>query len=324
MALPKKVQEQLDRAESTLAQMNAPAPAAPDVPAEPAPVEAASTTPQAAPAPEPAPEQPATNAQPQPSADLEHKYRTLQGIHRYLEEQNRTKEQQIAQMRAELDALKADPPARPEVSVDPNDAAVFGDDMVDMVKRVAEAMFGASAKKFDERLAAIEQRLEGTSAAVSKTAEEIFLERLRAAVPDYEAINVDQGFLAWLGEVDPVYGMPRQNALTAAANALDVARVSNVFKAYKAMIAPAPETPKPRAAAKSLESQTAPSTAAPAAAREATVPVYTTAQVTQFYRDLQSGKYRGREAEANQIEADLNLALAEGRIVDRPTRSSIV
>jgi len=317
MALPPKVQQQLDQAEAVLQHINAPAPANEDV--EPS-ADAAQAEPVTQPEPQPKPPE---TQQRTPDPQLEEvvqKYRTLQGIHRSKEEQIRQLEAEKAQLARQLEAAQK-PQEKPADPLDPKDTEVFGEDLVDMVRRVTETLLGSVARRFDERLAALEQRLQGTSETVAKTAEEIFYDRLRELVPDYAELNVDEGFLSWLGEEDPVYGVPRQAALTNAANALDVKRVANVFKAYKATIAPAP-APAPRAQTSPLDKQIAPSSGAAAPTKASGKQVYTVAQVQRFYRDLQSGAYQGREAEAAQLEALFNDALAEGRIVDRIPRAA--
>jgi hypothetical protein len=43
-------------------------------------------------------------------------------------------------------------------------------------------------------------------------------------------------------------------------------------------------------------------------------PVYTTAWIAKFMADKRSGKYRGREADADAIERDIFQAQHEGRI----------
>lgn len=325
MALPQRVQKQLDQADALLKQINAPEPApapsaAPD--STPAPVAADAAPPAPAPvepAPAPAPTPPVPSALEQEFNELQQRYRSLQGIHR-------SKDEQIAHLQAEMlqlqERMKA-PETRPEPAIDPNDAETFGADLVNMVKRVAETMFGAAAKAFDDRIRAVESRLEGTHNVVARTAEEVFYDRLGAQVPDYKAVNVDQGFLSWLAQTDPVYGVPRQEALNNAAAALDVDRVANVFKAYKATLAPAP-APAPRAQA-SLEKQIAPSGAAsaPPPAAAGGKPLHTVAEVQAFYRAVQSGQFRGRDEEAARMEAMFNAALAEGRIVDRLPRAPI-
>jgi hypothetical protein len=44
-------------------------------------------------------------------------------------------------------------------------------------------------------------------------------------------------------------------------------------------------------------------------------PVYTTAEITKFYTDVASGKWRGREQHQAAIDADIILAQREGRII---------
>lgn len=309
MALPTQIQQQLDRAESTLQRLNA----LPGVPAaeavEVAPVQAA---PEVLAAPvEAAPQRPLAD-------EFRQKYLSLQGVHRSFEEKIRTQERTIAQLTADRQTA-AQVPEKPQTN--PQDAETFGQDLVEMVQRVAETMFGAAAKAIDARLAAVEQRLEGTAQVVAKTAEETFYERLAAAVPDFADINTNEGFLAWLGEEDGVSGMPRQQALTAAGNALDASRTAKVFLAFKATQAPpAPAAPAKPSASAQLARQVSPSSVATPAVRAETKPIYTVAEVQSFYRDMQSGKYRGREAEASALETTINEALAEGRIVERRQR----
>jgi len=309
MALPTQIQQQLDAAESLLQRSNAPteAPAPAPAPVETAPAEQA-------PAPTSVEAPPA-----KPVVDeFRQKYLSLQGVHRSFEDKIRNLEREKALIASQLEAAQRTP--EQPTQADPQDAETFGSDLVEMVQRVAETMFGTAAKNIDARLGAIEQRLEGTAQHVAKTAEETFYERLTAAVPDYATINIDDGFLAWLGDEDGISGAPRQNALTAAGQALDVSRVAKVFLAYKATLAPT-EAPaaKPNAAAQ-LAKQVSPSSAASPAPRNPAKNTYTVAEVQSFYRDVQSGKYRGREAEADGLEASINLALSEGRIVERTAR----
>ena len=54
-------------------------------------------------------------------------------------------------------------------------------------------------------------------------------------------------------------------------------------------------------------------TAAPPPADEVR-PIIPQAQITQFYRDIQTGKYRGRDAERERTEQAIFAALQEGRV----------
>lgn len=294
----------------TATQVEAPAPA--ESPA-PAPVSAE----QAAEPPTPTPKD--------SEATWEQRYRTLQGMNnrnaadfkqRLGDSQRENAE--LKRQLAEISKAQAQAPT----PADPKDVETFGEDLVGMVQRAIETALGRTTSQLDGRFQTLEQRIDGAAHASSRTAEELFLDRLSEQVPDYEQINVDEGFLAWLGEEDDVYGVPRQDALDRAARALDVARVARVFKAYKATLTPAAPTPvseapvDPRAKAKAqLEKQVAPRASTPTpAGSPAAKRTYTAAEVTAFYDAARRGHYRGRDEEFMREEAAINLALAEGRI----------
>jgi archaellum component FlaC len=320
--LPKRIQAQLQQADAILAAAN-------QAQAEPAMTPAPVAVPEVAPPVEAPPVAQAQTPEPTPTPQVasdpeekwEARYKTLQGMHnKNIEDMKgrlRAIEQQNQQLAAQLEAAtKAQQtPQQP----DPKDAEVFGQDLVEMVQRVAENMLGAAAKKIDDRLDEIDRKLTGTTKAVAQTAEEIFLSRLKEAVPDYIAINADPDFLSWLAEADEVYGVPRQSALTAAAEALDADRVAKVFKAFiatKTVTAPSnPPVPAQNTAASELERQIAPNTVASNPTPTSQPTTFRVADVQAFYNDVRLGKYRGREQEAAAIEARINNALAEGRIV---------
>jgi hypothetical protein len=117
--------------------------------------------------------------------------------------------------------------------------------------------------------------------------------------------------LNWLAEVDPVYGMPRQYALTNAYEALDAIRTANIFNQYKKTLAPAQNQP-PRP---NLQSQVAPtrSRTSPAPTNpNVDKRVYTQQDIDAFYTEWRRGFID--EAEAVQIEKDIHAATTEGRI----------
>lgn len=312
MALPARIQRDLDRANALLVPPQD-APVAPPV----APVQPAEATQVQPQAPEPVAVPPAAPPPPPPE-DWEHKYRTLQGVHnahtRDLKQRIGDLEAHIAQLAA---AAKTVPPATPPVSeVNPQDAETFGQDLVEMVRRTAEGMSGSATKELQGRIAQLEQQLAGASAVASKTADEVFYERLEQMVPDWETVNQDEGFLAWLAEIDPLFGAPRQSALTSAGNARDVSRVAAVFKTWQDQT---PAKPKPSAR---QEPQVSPHSSGNGAAQlspEAAAgqkSVITIQAVEAFYKDVQRGLWRGRDQEMAQQEAVINAALAENRIVD--------
>lgn len=319
MALPRSIQAQLEQANALLEAANKP-PEAP-APAEPAQV--------ADPAPEPAPAAPEPQAtqeppaQPQPQPDVwEHKYKTLQGLFNRevptLQTKVKDLESQLQEAVARLNkAAEAQAkPAEPEKpTADPKDVENFGSDLVEMVQRVAGSMLSRAAgdlqtkaASLEQRLAQLEQALKGTTQTVAVTAEQAFFDRLTKLVPDWESVNANQAFLAWLAEIDPILGQPRQVALDAAQQTLNADRAAAVFKAFTGAQPVAPKS-------NPLDKQVSPKGAASAAPVAPAQPViYTQQQVVDFYNAKRRGEFRGREKEAAQFEAEINLAIAEGRV----------
>jgi hypothetical protein len=313
--LPRAIQEQVDRADALLASSNAPEPQTlePQPETQPEPVVEA-------PQPTPAPPAP---AQPNAEETWEHRYRSLQGVFNKqvptLQTQVQDLSTQLQTATRRLDEIsKAKPPEPvPTKEVDPRDVEAFGEDLVGMVQRVAERMFGGVAKSVEaqfgtlvSRIEQIERGLQGTTQAVAASAEETFFTRLNSLAPSWEATNTNPAFLAWLGEVDPILGATRQAALEAAQSHLDVHRAAAIFQAWTNLNPPAPA---PRV--DPLERQTSPrSAASPAPTGPTPKTVITQAQIIAFYDDVAKGRYRGRDAEAAQIEETINAALAEGRV----------
>lgn len=315
--LPRAIQAQVEQADAVLAELNKPAenPLDPGVaPTANQPVEVVQVPEQPAPAPQP----PA----PAPQPDLwEHKYKSLQGRYNSdvpaLQGKVKDLETQLQQAIERLDRAATQTEKQVQKpSADPKDVEAFGADLVEMVQRVAEQMFGSAARniqeqavKFEQRLADLETALKGTSQTVAMTAEQAFFDRLSKLVPDWEQVNTNPGFLDWLREVDPLLGAPRQSALDAAQQQLNAERVANVFKAFQAT-QPQQQAPKPNP----VDKQVSPKAAASTAPAPTEKPVISQKQVSDFYNDVARGKYRGREAEAARIEAVINAAMAEGRI----------
>lgn len=302
MATPQIVQRQLDAAESLQQSMLAPAET---------PQETASEVVEAPPAPAPA-----------PSDNWEHKFKTLQGKYNSeipeLRAQNRTYESQLGQLTQQVNALteaaKAST-AKPaeKTRADPQDIESFGADMIDMVQRYAAQSFGAIkdefgsfAAKLDARVADLEGRVQGVTQRTAATLEEQFYATLTKLVPDWQAVNQDQKFLDWLAEVDPVYEVPRQLGLNQAHKALNATHAAKVFQTYKATLPTKP----------ALSAQVAPrsSTAAQMQAPQGPRQAITKKQIHDFFLSKAQGRFLGREAEAQRIESDINLAVAENRV----------
>lgn len=248
----------------------------------------------------------------------EQRYRTLQGMMNKeiasLNGQVKTLTQQLESAISRLENQAKAPQAASEYVPETKDVENFGSDLVEMVNRVSSAQMARITQAVDGRLATFGQQIAklyeqigGTTQHVAQTAEQMFFDKLEKLVPDWEAINADQRFLAWLAEVDPVYGLPRQAALKRAQETLDAGRAAAVFAAFTG---PRQQAPK----ASHLDKQISPKGAATAAPAPSQKKVVSSAEITKFYDDVRRGAYRGREQLAAQMEIEFNTALAEGRV----------
>lgn len=225
------------------------------------------------------------------------------------------RDRRIDALERQIKQPPAEAPKQPEKpTADPKDIEDFGKDLVEMVMRNTERMLAAFKSELDTlggRLGRLEQGVTAATETSAATAEQVFLTKLAQAVPDWEQVNVSPQFLQWLAEVDPVYGVARQAALEAAAQRFDAQRVSNIFLMFKQLTAPKAPPPGPSA----LETQVSPSASASVAPpMQANRVMLTEKQITDFYNDVSRGRYRGREAEQQRIEAEINNAISEGRV----------
>jgi hypothetical protein len=317
MSLPRAVQQQVEDADALVAQLSGAQPVNPDT-GEPI------VNPQ--PEPEPQPQDISPEPEPKPAVSeetWEQKYHTLKGkfdaeVPR-LYAQVREMNGQISQLTSDLATAKAvqsqPVPASTPSLITEQDKEAFGPDLIDLIERATEAKLAGSRQAESKLLAEIAE-LKGKLGNVSErqvvSDNDRYESALTTAVPDWQALNVDQGFLNWLAEVDPVYGMPRQFALNNAYEALDAARTATIFNQYKKSLAPAPATSSNRA---DLQRQVAPtrSRTSPAPSNpNVDKRIYNQQDIDAFYTEWRRGLID--EAEAVQIEKDIHAATVEGRI----------
>jgi len=142
-----------------------------------------------------------------------------------------------------------------------------------------------------------------------ETAEQRFWTDLNKVRPDWEEVNSDPAFLQWLGETDPLTGKQRQSFLDAAQSQLDAVGTARVFNLWL-QGRQQTEEPAARPSAPSLENQVVPSRSAgktPAQGKR----IYTGADIDRIYTAIR--KREVDEATAERLQADIELAVAEGR-----------
>jgi len=324
MALPKAIQQQVEAADELVAQMTGEKTEEPQDP----PVELPETGPEDPPPdnnfaePQQTVSQEPPVAKDVPESKWENKYHTLKGmydaevprLHADLREMKAQMQQLMAdKAAAEAKATKAPEPQKTLITE--QDREAFGPDLIDLIERAAESKISGYSQREAELIAEI-NKLKSELGSVSErqvvSDKDRFLMGLGQQVPDWEALNTDPGFLEWLQQVDPVYGVPRQAALTSAYDVLDVVRVAKIFNTYKQTIAPPPqvETQRPN-----LQRQVAPTrsrSTTPPAASASNQRIFTQQEIEQFYNDWRRGFIDNDEAA--RMEKEINAAVAQGRV----------
>jgi gas vesicle protein len=313
--LPQKVREAAERAErihnevyGNTAPEATPAPAADAAlaavePQEPA-VPVQDQTPVAPVAPTPAPVAP----------NWEEKYRVLDGKYKA----------EVPRMAAEIRDLKASmqmlqdqlaaQPATPAASPIPEGMTPaevveqFGEDFAKAVGSIATQIAEQRVTKVREEFKPQIERVEKTAADSQRDA---YMRELARLVPDWQQIDTEDNFTAYLDEADEFTGRSRRFFFNEADKHMDAPRVAKFFQAFKGNSTPAPAAPVVPAAPSAIDAMVQPSavraTQAPQGRRH-----WTQRDIAQFYADQRRGRYT--PADAKRIESDLFAAQREGRI----------
>ena len=317
MALPKQVEAQLRELEALEKQLNdaqnpAPADPAPN-PAEPP------QDPQPAPA-EPKPVEPTpTPTEPVVAEEKwEQKYKTLKGM--YDAEVPRL-HADLRDLKAQVDALrkaaetKPVEPAKPAVAeklVTDADVEAFGSDLIEVQRKVAREVAAEFRGELDAMRAENEKLREQLNSTGTQVSEASFEQRLYRMVPDFEVVNADPKWIAWLNEVDPLLRAPRASVAQQAFNRGDAEGVAHYVSLFKQSIKPVePAADK----TEELERQIQPNrsaTSAPPASQKGKI--YTNADIEKMFRKATDLGVKGRLEEARKLEAEIDAAFMEGRV----------
>lgn len=329
MALPKAVQQQLEEADRIAAELGGEKTGEDSSETNPNNQQSDpivdENPPNDPPPNDPPPDNPVsqeTKPQEVPDEKWAHKYHTLKGMYDAevprLHSQVREMQAQMQQLIADKAAVEARVAEVPKVDslITDEDKEAFGPDLIDLINRATESKVATLRDREAELLSKI-SKLEGQLGNVEErqgiSDKDRFLMGLGQQVSDWEKINVDPGFLTWLQEVDPVYGIPKNVALNSAYENLDVSRVASIFNAYKQLVEPAaPVAPVKRQ--QELQRQVAPtrtrSTSQPNDNMDR--PVFTNSDIEEFYTNWRRGYFTDEEA-AN-MEQQIHAAIAEGRV----------
>jgi hypothetical protein len=175
------------------------------------------------------------------------------------------------------------------------DKEEFGDPLIGVQSRVAQSIAEEMVAPLREKLALQEL--------------EMFVERLRFKIPDYDQVNFDPAFIAWLETTqDGNSGMMKVETLAGAVQARKVDQVAKFFEEWRKLQGGLPPAQKPF----NPQSRTAPARADQSPAPQQTKRTYTGAEYLQIGKDMTAGKYS--KAEYVRVKAEMDSAVAEGRI----------
>jgi hypothetical protein len=317
MALPKQVEAQLRELEALEKQLNdaqnpAPADSTPNpaeppqdqqpAPTEPKPVE-----------PTPTPTEPVVAEE-----KWEQKYKTLKGM--YDAEVPRL-HADLRDLKAQVDSLrkasetKPVEPAKPAAAtklVTDADVEAFGSDLIEVQRKVAREVAAEFRGELDAMRAENEKLREQLTSTGTQVSEASFEQRLYRMVPDFEAVNADPNWIAWLNEVDPLLRAPRSSVAQQAFNRGDAEGVAHYVAMFKKSVAPVEPTADK---AEELERQIQPNrsaTSAPPTSQKGKV--YTNADIEKMFRKAADLGTKGQSDAAKKLEAEIDAAFMEGRV----------
>lgn len=301
MGMPKQVEQQLKELEEMEKQLQAPQPeetASADEPVQEA-------------------EAPTVESTPVPQAetvDWEQRYRTLAG--KYDAEVPRLHAQvkelsgQIQALMQQAEQARAPDPGTPSQLVTDKDREAFGEDLIDLQRRVAQEVATKYAKQLDAyeaKIAAMEQRLMQTG---SQVGEMTFEQRLYRAVPDFEQVNADPKWVAWLDEYDPILRAPRRAVAQRAFEQGDAEGVAHYVSLFRSGAAPKQDTRQAELSRQVTPSRASGGTGQPVQQGK----TYSMSQWTKLFDQVAMFNAQGKYDDANKLEAELTAAMTQGRV----------
>ena len=318
MALPRQVEAQLrelEQIERQIAESQNPASANPepeqDPPAEPSTPEPAAAEPKPV-EPKPEPTEPAIAEE-----TWQSRYIALKG--KYDAEVPRL-HADVREFKAQLESLRkavetkpveTKKPAVAEKLVTDADVQAFGEDLIEVQRKVAREVAAEFRGELDAMKAENEKLREQLNTTGSQVSEASFEQRLYRLVPDFQKVNADERWIGWLNEVDPLLRAPRKSVAQEAFNQADAEAVAHYVGMFKSSIAPV-EPVNDKAA--ELEKQIQPKRSASSAPVSQQVRTYTDAQVQKMFQKSVELSSRGQRDEAMKLEAEIDAAYRENRV----------
>lgn len=239
----------------------------------------------------------------------EQRYRSLQGMFN-------SQAEQIRQLHDIIASMHAAPPApapQEQPLVSKADEEAFGPELLDVARRIAQQELREQAKKYEQRIAQLEQRQDGVQRDTAATRYEAFLGKLAEQVEQttghpFDVVNKDPAFEQWI-KASPSRFRLFQDAI----QAMDTEGALTFFDLYATQHLSKPETATPSPVDPRLARQVAPgkskSTPSPAQ-QDGAKRQWTRSGIADFYQKMK--QYPADTAAA--LERDIFAAQKEGRV----------
>ena len=231
--------------------------------------------------------------------------------------------QQVRDLNGELGQIRKDIAAKPVEPTKPKekvslvtdeDRAEYGEELLDVQRRVAQEVAQGYEEKLEQQNAVISELQEKLATTGNQVAGVDFDRRLQQAIPDWSAIDRDERWVAWLNEHDPMLRGQRRVLAQAAFDEGDVEAVQHYVQLWKNTLPESNRVKQTRQA--ELERQVAPSRSAPAVKQttNANAKIYSDREMDAAWNKLSLMLRRGQVDEATKLEAELSAAYTEGRV----------
>jgi len=252
-----------------------------------------------------------SSGKPDQDVNWEHRFKTQKQKYDEVVPELRQKNESLEARVAELEDLVKN--AKPVVSSATQDGPMFspeeieeyGADFLAVVERVVGGR-GNQDTGVSDQLSELKTKFDSIALNQAKSAEGRFYEDLQELVPDWQAINDNDGFKKWLSEEMPLTGKERQNFLIAAQQALDARKVASFFTAWKG------ESGQQSYMIDTVNGGQGDGSTLPEGQIE--TEIISKADIKAFYDDKKLGRYRKNPEEARQIEMRIFRAQREGRV----------
>jgi hypothetical protein len=253
--------------------------------------------------------------------------------------------QRLDQLQMLLSTVQAPAPApaapdgfEPPSYLTPEEKQEWGE-VLPIIEKRANELMAVREHEFQKRIDQLESMLQGQGQKVQRSARAALMSFMDnhpsmgvASDISWRDVNVDENFKEWLSYPDIMSGRTRQSLLEDAFNTNDAPRFAAIFESFlrEAGHYPAPAAAKTNGSGIASHEPPAPNGlerfAAPGPARTAPVPtgptavqeIFTTGDITRFYADKRTGRWKGREQEAAEYERRLVAAANSGRTKPGP------